>query len=240
MRINTILFDLDGTLVPMDSEKFTETYFKSLNSYIYGYLGDANFVKNMLTAVNKMYKDKDESTTLMQKFVKYFNEISAIKYDIFKRYVEDYYAKEFDRLSVHMEKDNLIKMIVGMIKEKGYKLILASTPLLPQKAMEVRLKWSGLDKKDFDFIAHIDNMHYIKPSLEFFKEILAVNDISQEECIMIGNDVDEDILPASQLGISTYYLDEHGVNKSGLKVECPSGSYIQLYDWVKALPSVKD
>lgn len=30
MRINTVLFDLDGTLLPMDQELFTQCYFKLL------------------------------------------------------------------------------------------------------------------------------------------------------------------------------------------------------------------
>ena len=30
MKITTILFDLDGTLLPMDQDRFTEAYFKML------------------------------------------------------------------------------------------------------------------------------------------------------------------------------------------------------------------
>ena len=30
MKITTVLFDLDGTLLPMDNEEFTKAYFKLL------------------------------------------------------------------------------------------------------------------------------------------------------------------------------------------------------------------
>ena len=30
MAVNTILFDLDGTLLPMDQDSFTKAYFKAL------------------------------------------------------------------------------------------------------------------------------------------------------------------------------------------------------------------
>jgi len=237
MRINTIMFDLDGTLLPMDDEKFRDAYLKSINSFIYGNLGEKNFTKYMLYAIEKMQKDKDGSLTNMQKFIRYFNEVSTIKYDIFKRYVDEYYIKEFDRLSCNAEKESLVKMTVSVIKKKGYNMILASNALFPKKAIEVRLKWSGLNAGDFSFIANIDNMHYIKPNLEYYKEILAVNDVNEEACIMVGNDVDEDLI-ASELGVSTFYLNEYGINKSGVKVNCPQGTYIQFYEWAKSLPDI--
>lgn len=238
MRINTIMFDLDGTLLPMDNEKFTSAYLKSINSFIYGNLGDVNFTKYMMYAVSKMQKDKDGSLTNMQKFTNYFNEVSTIKFDIFKRYVNEYYAKELDKLSGEVEKEPLVKMTVAMIKKKGYKLILATNALFPEKAIEVRLKWCGLNPNDFSFIATIDNMHYIKPNLEFYKELMGVNDLNEESCMMVGNDVREDLI-ASELGISTYYLNEYGINESGAKIDCPQGTYVQFYEWAKALPDIK-
>lgn len=39
MRLTTVLFDLDGTLLPMDNESFTRGYFKLLAAKLisYGY-----------------------------------------------------------------------------------------------------------------------------------------------------------------------------------------------------------
>ena len=238
MRINTIMFDLDGTLLPMNTEEFRTAYFKSINSFIYANLGDVDFAKHMVYAIEKMYKDRDGSLTNMQKFTKFFNEVSTIKFDVFKRHVDDYYIKEFDKLATYAQKESLVKMIVSVIKKKGYNLILATNSLFPQKAIEVRLKWAGLDAEDFLFIANIDNMHYIKPNLEYYKEILGVNDLNEEECLMVGNDVEEDLV-ASELGISTFYLNEYGINKNDVRIGCPQGTYIQFYEWAKALPSIK-
>ncbi len=238
MRIDTIMFDLDGTLLPMNVEEFKTAYFKSINSFIYGYLGDMNFAANMQHAVEKMLKDKDGSNTNMQKFISYFDEVSPVKYDVYKRYIDDYYTREFDKLSVHIVKEPLVKMIFTEIKKKGYRFILASSPLFPEKAIEVRLKWAGLSKKDFAFITSIENMHYLKPNLEYYKEILAVNDINEESCIMVGNDMEEDLV-VSELGVSTYYLNEYGINKNNARIDCPQGTYIQFYEWAKALPNVK-
>lgn len=238
MRINTIMFDLDGTLLPMDTEKFRNAYFKSINSFIYGNLGDAEFSKHMIHAIEKMYKNKDGSLTNMEKFTEYFNEVSTIKFEVFNRHVEDYYKKEFDKLSTYAIKEPLVKMIVSAIKGKGYNLILATNSLFPQMAIDIRLKWAGLDADDFSFIANIDNMHYIKPNLEYYKEILGVNELSVEECLMVGNDVNEDLV-ASELGISAFYLNEYGINKNDVRIDCPQGTYIQFYEWAKALPNIK-
>ena len=50
MRLTTVLFDLDGTLLPMDNESFTRGYFKLLAAKLisYGYRLDRDraMIKN--------------------------------------------------------------------------------------------------------------------------------------------------------------------------------------------------
>jgi len=50
-------------------------------------------------------------------------------------------------------------------------------------------------------------MHFCKPNLEYFEEVLSFIDRKPEECLMVGNDVEED-LAAGALGMKTYLVED--------------------------------
>ena len=63
MRIKTILFDLDGTLLPMDQDKFISEYCKSLAMKMatYGY-EPKNFINNLLKGTQTMLFNNGDKT----------------------------------------------------------------------------------------------------------------------------------------------------------------------------------
>ena len=95
--ITTILFDLDGTLLPMDQELFVKTYFKALTARVapLGYepqalldavwAGTAAMVKNPGTCTNE--------EVFWNFFAKQFGERVRDNIPVF----EDFYRKEFQQ-----------------------------------------------------------------------------------------------------------------------------------------------
>ena len=56
--------------------------------------------------------------------------------------------------------------------------------------------------------------------------------MSPEECLMVGNDVDDDMV-ASELGMKVFLLTDCLINKNGLDVNAyPNGSFDQLKDYI--------
>ena len=49
-------------------------------------------------------------------------------------------------------------------------------------------------------------MHFCKPNPGFFEEIVSQLGVKAQDCLMVGDDVELDILPARELGIKTFYL----------------------------------
>lgn len=76
--INTILFDLDGTLLPMDLDEFIKIYFGSLSKKFaaLGYDHDL-ILKGVVTGTKAMVKN-DGSLTNENIFWKYFSEATNI------------------------------------------------------------------------------------------------------------------------------------------------------------------
>ena len=54
-----------------------------------------------------------------------------------------------------------------------------------------------------------------------------------ETCLMVGNDVDEDMIPARSLGMKTFLLTDCLINKSGADIsEFPGGGFGELKDFL--------
>ena len=57
-----------------------------------------------------------------------------------------------------------------------------------------------------------------KPNIEYFRQILTKFNLNPEECLMIGNDVEEDLI-IRRLGVKTFLVTDTMENKKGLPVE---------------------
>lgn len=64
--------------------------------------------------------------------------------------------------------------------------------------------WSVLE--NVLLITTYENMHSCKPSPRYYLEIAEKIGRKPNECIMVGNDADADIVPAMKAGLRTFYL----------------------------------
>ena len=81
-----------------------------------------------------------------------------------------------------------------------------------------RIRWGGLDSKDFKVITTYETCCYCKPNLEYYRGILEAFSMDPEECLMIGNDVSED-LSIRKLGVKTYLVTDTMENKKNLPLD---------------------
>ena len=162
--LKAILFDLDGTLLPLDNDRFVEIYLSNLarHSAAWGY-DPATIVKTIWKSTGAMVKN-DGSQTNEQAFW-------------------------------------------------ADKVILATNPIFPDSAVESRLSWIGLNTSDFDDITTYTNCSFSKPNPKYFASILEKHGLQPEECLMVGNNVGEDILPAAAVGIPTLLITDCLINE---------------------------
>ena len=122
------------------------------------------------------------------------------------------------------------------LREKGVRVILATNPIFPAVATEKRIGWAGLSPEDFELYTTYDNMGFCKPNPAYYREILTRQGLQPEECLMVGNDVAEDILPTAAMGMKVFLMTDCLLNAPGADIEAyPHGSFAELTDYIASL-----
>ena len=115
----------------------------------------------------------------------------------------------------------------------GKTVILATNPLFPSTATEHRIRWAGLDPKDFLLYTTYDNSRHCKPNPAYYTDILEQAGLKPEDCLMVGNDVAEDMVAAGSLGIRGFLLTDCLINKKNLDISgYPQGSFDELKEFL--------
>lgn len=233
--IKNILFDLDGTLLPMDQDKFAKGYFDRLVKKLapLGYdpqktvdgiwAGTAAMVKNNGTVTNE------------EAFWKKFSEIFGEKSLDDKPVFDEFYRVEFEEVKSDCGFNPSAAKAVKRLKERGFRLILATNPIFPAVATESRIKWAGLDKEDFELYTTYEDSHYCKPNPEYYREITEKLSLDPAECLMVGNDAEEDTA-AEKLGIKVFLLTDYLINKKERDISAyPHGGFEELLKYTEEL-----
>ncbi len=208
--ISTVLFDLDGTLLPMDQDQFTKTYFKLLVKKMapMGGYDPHELAKNIWACVDVMTANKGTETNeqvFWDSYAKIYGEDSLkLKPDFMY-----FYSHELNDAKPTCGFNPNARAIVKKVKDAGYRVALASNPMLPYDGMITRLKWAGVDEDDFEFITSYEDYTRCKPDVGYFTEICEKNDIDPATCIMVGDSLKEDIIPASKAGMKTFMITEN-------------------------------
>lgn len=207
------LFDLDGTLLFLDEEKFINTYIKHIGLKFHSLgLNPEEMVKRLWAATKEMVKN-DGSMMNEEKFWTIFYPESKDKQDALKSQLEEFYRSEFICVKETTEKTKTAKMIIDHLKKHKRKIYLLTNPIFPRVATYRRLKWAGLDPEDFVFITTYENSMYAKPNLKYYQWIMDKFNLKKEETIMVGNDVDEDMI-IEDLGVETFLVTDCLNNKN--------------------------
>ncbi len=234
MSIKIVLFDLDGTLLPMDQEVFVGSYFKLLAKKLegYGYDSEALF-GNIWAGVQAMVKNTGEYSN-EEAFWRTFDRIygEEVRKDI--PVFEEYYRNEFQQVQSVCGCNPKAAETVHAIKEKGLRVVLATNPLFPAIATESRIRWAGLKPTDFELYTTYENSKHCKPNPDYYRDILEAIDATPEECLMVGNDVSEDMV-AQNLGMKVFLLTDCLINKEEKDIsEYPNGGFDELLNYLNS------
>ena len=236
--LNTILFDLDGTLLPMDQEKFLEVYFHELTQKMAAFDFEPPSVIQATWAGTKAMIQNNGPDTNETVFWKVFSQQLGEDVLKLKPVLEEFYVNEFHRAQVSTTANPYAPALVRALREKGYTLVLASNPLFPRCAFESRLSWAGLQSENFQWLTHYANSSASKPNPNYYRDILRQLSTPPENCLMGGNDVQEDGC-ARKLGIDFYLVSDCLINKEQEDLSAfTQGSFTQFAQWASTLPSV--
>ncbi len=236
MKITTVLFDLDGTLLPMDQERFIKGYFTRLTQKMAprGYDSEA-VIRSIWLGTEAMVKN-DGSRTNEQAFLGVFREKLGEKILEDLSLLDDFYRVEFQDVRGDCGFDPRAADTVRKIKALGYRVALATNPLFPSVATESRIRWAGLEPDEFACYTVYENSTHCKPHPAYYLDIAKALSVSPEECLMVGNDVGEDMLAASSVGMRVFLLTDCLINQTDRQIEdFPNGSFPELMKFIKSL-----
>ena len=231
--LKAVLFDLDGTLLPMDQDLFVENYFILLAKKFasFGYEPNA-LIKAITHATEAMVKNNGFHTNEVVFWNDYTNSFGP-QARSHETLFTDFYKKEFQKLKDICGFNYNSAKIVRDLKDQGIRVALATSPIFPAIATESRIRWTGLEPEDFEFFTSYENIGYCKPNLAYYRELLNRMGLSPHECVMVGNDVDEDMV-AYQLGIKVFLMTENLLNKKNVDIdEFPHGDFDDLRKFLR-------
>jgi FMN phosphatase YigB (HAD superfamily) len=236
--LNTILFDLDGTLLPMDAEAFEKLYFGAMAKYLGDLIDPKELVSNIWASTKAMVKNLEYRTN-EEVFMEDFK--SRIKGDleVYKDRFNKFYDTEFIKTREAVYESELMQESIRLLKNKGYTLVIATNPLFPLKAIHHRIRWAGFEPCEFEYITHYEKNHYCKPQIKYYEEILKDINKTPEECMMVGNDVQEDLI-AGRLGIKTFLIKDCMLHRTEDEITADfEGGYEDFYRFAEQLPIIE-
>lgn len=234
--LNTILFDLDGTLAPFMQDDFVRLYFKALVRRLapMGYDGE-KLLAALWRGVDAMVANNGERTNRQVFWERFVADLGvaalALEGDL-----DDFYGgPEFDAARACLRHETDRRPLLAALREKGFGLVLATNPIFPAVATESRIRWAGLEPEDFAWYTTYENIGYSKPNPAYYQHILTRLGAQAEDCLMVGNDVDEDMGAAQQAGLSVFLLTDCLINREGKDITpYPQGDFDALMGFVQS------
>ena len=237
--MNTVLFDLDGTLLPMDQDAFVELYAASLSRELAEKgLDPKPYIKAVFGDVEAVARSGGNCTN-EQAFRRYFISVfGEEKADGFLSMAEAYYTGGFVAAKAATRRDDLADVCVKRLLAKNYRVALATNPIFPRCATLERIKWAGLDAADFELITTYETDCFVKPSPSYFSHVAQRLGVHPKDCLMVGNNAEED-LPAAGLGMDVFLLTHSLINDRSRDLsDIKTGSFADLFSYLDRLPDL--
>jgi FMN phosphatase YigB (HAD superfamily) len=239
--INTILFDLDGTLLQFSQKAFIDAYFTELGK-VFTRLGmDAGPSVKAVWAGTKAMVLNDGSRTNAERFWAAFAghmDLADDKLRVIEAACDAFYSNEFDTVKSIIAPQDISKRLVRSMAAKGYTLVLATNPLFPACGIVTRLKWAGLGPQDFALVTHYKNSTFCKPDPGYYREVFSKIGKSPEQCLMAGNNPAEDMC-AGALGAETFLVTDCLENETCADISAfRHGALGDLEEYLTSMPDI--
>jgi HAD superfamily hydrolase (TIGR01549 family) len=203
---DTLIFDLDDTLLVNPVDRFLPPYFQALTAHLAQFVPPNQIVPALLRATKVMIANRDHTLTNERVFAESFYPALGLDELAMRPSLARFYEEEFPKLRGHTGVVPEARSLLITAHERGYGLVIATNPVFPLRAIEHRLDWAGVGDLPFLFITAYETMHYTKPHVEYYQEILDHIGRSADRCLMVGNEIENDIIPAKALGMQTFLV----------------------------------
>ena len=205
-----LLLDLDGTLIANSMETFLPPYFAALTKKLAGLVAPEKLIAQLNASTRVMMANNDPTRTNAEAFAADFFPKIGLPREQLMPLFDDFYTREYRELRAFVKPREGARQIVSRAIAARYAVVIATMPVFPRAAIVQRLEWGNLANLPYALITDYETMHASKPNPAYYREIAAQIGCAPGDCVMVGNDVQLDILPARRVGMKTFWITDAG------------------------------
>jgi FMN phosphatase YigB (HAD superfamily) len=206
LAIEALLIDFDNTLVLFNEDQFLVSYAKHAYPYLQDLYDESTFFQKLLQSTLRMIHN-DGQVTNVEAFTNHFiADTPALSFDECISRFQKFYEGSFHQLGSIVTVVPYGRTLIERVLKEGFQVVIATNPIFPEIATQVRVGWANLSDLDITLMTHAENMSYCKPRTEYYQAVLDLIQQEPERCVMAGNDPISD-MAASDLGIRTFLVD---------------------------------
>ena len=218
--IEAILFDLDGTLLRANMQKFIPQYINGLAAYCSRQIKSKQFEKVLLAIIRDLIQTEGDGFTTNEERVYFKMEQElAVPEAMMRAALKQFQQNDLEELQKWIQPIPLAIQIIKECRRKNIPLVLATNPVFPKFMIQARMRWAGLEEESFTYLTSYENSCYCKPQAGYFRTVIDHLGIAAEKCLMVGNDLNHD-LAAEAVGIRTYLVDTWLVDRGKPEWSC--------------------
>lgn len=231
LRYDTILWDLDGTLLNF---KMSERYALGVCLKNFG-VDMTEEMLSLYSGINEVYWQRlergevEKRELLPGRFREFFRQMGIEHID--PELMQKLYEKELGTKTYFVDDSY---EIVTKLKEMGLKQYIVTNGILTTQ--QIKMKNSGFDKL-IDKVFISDVIGYEKPRREFFDIVFEeIAGFQKERALLIGDSLTSDMRGANHAGVDACWynpggkvLPEQGGSKESLHVEYEIGNLEEVF-----------
>ena len=203
----TLLLDLDDTLLDTNLDAFVPVYFQALSKHMADQALPNTMLRALISGMNSMNESEDSTRTLQEIFDADFYPKLGVAREEMVELLEDFYDHVFPTLAQHTRQKPDAVPFIDWAFSCGYRIAIATDPLFPRKATYHRLRWAGFDPDRFELVSTFEHFHFTKTHPAYYAEVLGRMGWPEGPILMVGNDIERDLIPAHLLGLKTFLVD---------------------------------
>ncbi|MBY8989608.1 MAG: HAD family hydrolase [Candidatus Lokiarchaeota archaeon] len=205
-NIKAILFDLDGTLLEIKLDKFIFQYLNLLAQRVAHLVPPKKFISKILKALKVVEKNNGQKSN-EELYESVFFPLEGHSQEELQPLITKFYEDGFSLLRQHAQRKPDARRVVQTAFNKGYDVVIATTPLLPAIAIKQRLEWAGVADFPYLLITTLENSYATKSvsNLLYYEQILDRINHPPEACLMVGDEARD--LISARLGIHTFLIN---------------------------------
>ncbi len=208
--IKAVLFDLDATLVHVETEAFVRQYITLLSAQLAAQFGipTERCAAALRQAAQAAAANLDPTCSNRAVFGRALSEALRLPAAALTAALEAFHTDTYPDLATMITPVPAAVPLLHALLARGVTFAIATNPVFSLEAVRRRMAWGNLPLDlPYALITNLDELHFTKPHPHFYEEVLARIGFEPDQAIMVGDDFTNDIAPAQAVGMHTYWVN---------------------------------